>query len=187
MIVEHSSLSLTEEAAFSSFSLCESRLKEAAHPRHPFSTSLIWMEKLDWMFWKAVASRGRAGKGGSRVLIPDLVVMAKVGASGFRVLLLLIVERVVTCHPIDHLGIRHILQFESTFLLREKWKNLNLDVSLVAPSAFVTVIGFWKPEDVGQEYSCKVLGGVGGLGSVLLDEDASSSKRFLLAIARESF
>ncbi|GKE44011.1 hypothetical protein Tco_1471295 [Tanacetum coccineum] len=41
-----------------------------------------------------------------------------------------------------------------------------------------TVIGFWKPEDVGRECSCKVLGGVGGLGLVLLDEDASSSKRY---------
>ncbi|GJS23568.1 hypothetical protein Tco_0452200 [Tanacetum coccineum] len=92
-------------------------LKEAAHPRHPFSASLFWMEKVDWMFWKAskgwmaegagscvmfglapsglsfsvsfsvklsVAGRGGAGKGGSCVLIPDLVVMAKVGALGFR-------------------------------------------------------------------------------------------------------
>ncbi|GJY98548.1 hypothetical protein Tco_0515458 [Tanacetum coccineum] len=47
---------------------------------------------------------------------------------------------------------------------REKWKNLNLDVSLVAPSAWVD-----------------------SLGPVLLDEDASSSKRFLLEIARDSF
>ncbi|GJT16328.1 hypothetical protein Tco_0875034 [Tanacetum coccineum] len=50
-----------------------------------------------------------------------------------------------------------------------------------------TVIGFWKPEDVGRECSGKVLGGVGSLGPVLLDKDASSSKRFLLAIARDSF
>ncbi|GJW76455.1 hypothetical protein Tco_0138137 [Tanacetum coccineum] len=40
----------------------------------------------------SVAGRGGAGKGGSCVLIPDLVVMAKVGASGSGVLLLLIVE-----------------------------------------------------------------------------------------------
>ncbi|GKF58075.1 hypothetical protein Tco_0171612, partial [Tanacetum coccineum] len=39
-----------------------------------------------------------------------------------------------------------------------------------------TVIGFWKPKDVGRECSYKVLEGVGGLGPVLLDEDASSSK-----------
>ncbi|GKF53110.1 hypothetical protein Tco_0160020 [Tanacetum coccineum] len=50
-----------------------------------------------------------------------------------------------------------------------------------------TVIGFWKPEDVGQECSCKVLEGVDGLGPVLLDQKASSSKGFLPAIARDSF
>ncbi|GJR96477.1 hypothetical protein Tco_0268651 [Tanacetum coccineum] len=36
----------------------------------------------------------RVGKGGSRVLIPDLVVIAKVGASGSGNLLSLIVERI---------------------------------------------------------------------------------------------
>ncbi|GJZ93650.1 hypothetical protein Tco_0665853 [Tanacetum coccineum] len=40
----------------------------------------------------SVAGRGGPGKGGSCVLIPDLVVMAKVGASGSGILLLLIVE-----------------------------------------------------------------------------------------------
>ncbi|GKD86499.1 hypothetical protein Tco_1357653, partial [Tanacetum coccineum] len=40
----------------------------------------------------SVAGRGGAGKGGSCVLIPDLVVMSKVGASGLGVSLLLIVE-----------------------------------------------------------------------------------------------
>ncbi|GKD90823.1 hypothetical protein Tco_1366330, partial [Tanacetum coccineum] len=39
-----------------------------------------------------VVGRGGVGKGESCVLIPDLVVMAKVGASGFGVSLLLIVE-----------------------------------------------------------------------------------------------
>ncbi|GJY36548.1 hypothetical protein Tco_0421926 [Tanacetum coccineum] len=58
------------------FSQTPMRLREAAHPRHPFSASLIWTEK--------------AGKGGSCVLIHDLVVMAKVGASGSGVSLLLI-------------------------------------------------------------------------------------------------
>ncbi|GKC69515.1 hypothetical protein Tco_1115398, partial [Tanacetum coccineum] len=41
-----------------------------------------------------VAGRGGAGKGGSRVLILNLVVMAKVGASGSGVSLLQIVERI---------------------------------------------------------------------------------------------
>nr|GEY08998.1 hypothetical protein [Tanacetum cinerariifolium] len=48
-------------------------------------------------------------------------------------------------------------------------------------------IGFWKPEDLGRECSCKVLIGVGGLFLVLLEDDASSSKRFLSAMARDSF
>nr|GEU98569.1 hypothetical protein [Tanacetum cinerariifolium] len=42
----------------------------------------------------SVAGRDGAGKGESCVLIPDLVVMAKVGASGSGVLLLLIAERI---------------------------------------------------------------------------------------------
>ncbi|GJW22941.1 retrotransposon protein, putative, ty1-copia subclass [Tanacetum coccineum] len=49
------------------------------------------------------------------------------------------------------------------------------------------MIGFWKPKELGYECSCKVLRGVGGLVSVLLEEDASSSKRFFPAMARDSF
>ncbi|GJZ21331.1 hypothetical protein Tco_0558370 [Tanacetum coccineum] len=59
----------------------------------------------------------------------------------------------------------------AAFPLREKWKKRSLDVSLVAPSTYIS----------------RVLGGVGGLALVLLEEDASSSKRFLPAIARDSF
>ncbi|GJQ92658.1 hypothetical protein Tco_0003797 [Tanacetum coccineum] len=84
----------------------------------------------------------------------------------------------------------------------ENWKNLNLDVSLVALSTRIRmsrestilpvcsvgkVIGLWKPEELGRECSCKVLGGAGGLSLVLLEEDASSSKRFLPVIARDLF
>ncbi|GKA24689.1 hypothetical protein Tco_0710722 [Tanacetum coccineum] len=49
------------------------------------------------------------------------------------------------------------------------------------------MIGFWKPEELGHECSCKVLRGVDGLVPMLLEEDASSSKRFLPAMARDSF
>ncbi|GJR02484.1 hypothetical protein Tco_0525468 [Tanacetum coccineum] len=42
----------------------------------------------------SVVGRGGDRKGGSCVLIPDLVVMAKVGASGFGVSLLLIVKSI---------------------------------------------------------------------------------------------
>ncbi|GJV99525.1 hypothetical protein Tco_1554777 [Tanacetum coccineum] len=78
------------------------------------------------LVWLAGVGFERVGKGGSRVLTPDLVVMAKVGASGLGVSLFPITERI--------------------------WEN-------------------W----------------VGGLVPVLLEEDASSSKRFLPAIARDSF
>ncbi|GKB38357.1 putative ribonuclease H-like domain-containing protein [Tanacetum coccineum] len=83
----------------------------------------------------------------------------------------------VTGRPTYRLGIGRILQFDSTpllrgilsnhyvaFPLRENWKKRSLDVSLVALSAWL-----------------------GGLVPVLLEEDASSSKRFLPAIARDSF
>ncbi|GKB41299.1 hypothetical protein Tco_0886241 [Tanacetum coccineum] len=63
-----------------------------------------------------------------------------------------------------------------------------LHESMILPVCSVgMVIGFWKSEDVGRECSCKVLEGVGGLGMVLLDEDASSSKRSLPEIGRDSF
>ncbi|GJX09825.1 hypothetical protein Tco_0199684 [Tanacetum coccineum] len=42
----------------------------------------------------SVTGRGGAGKGGSRVLISDLVVMARVGTSGSGVLLWSIAERI---------------------------------------------------------------------------------------------
>ncbi|GJX48357.1 hypothetical protein Tco_0273547 [Tanacetum coccineum] len=105
----------------------------------------------------SVVGRGGAGKGGSYVLILELVVMAKFGASGSRVSLLLIVESIweycsrnslrcwTSISPIpfatsERKGHRRCLPRISiparpAFPLREKWKNLNLDVSLVAPSA----------------------------------------------------
>nr|GEV41550.1 reverse transcriptase domain-containing protein [Tanacetum cinerariifolium] len=65
-------------------------LREATHPLHPFSASLIWTKRAYWMTWKigkrwmakglSDVDRGGAGKGGSWVLTPDLVVMVKVGA-----------------------------------------------------------------------------------------------------------
>ncbi|GKC92068.1 hypothetical protein Tco_1157510 [Tanacetum coccineum] len=59
--------------------------------------------------------------------------------------------------------------------------------STILPVCLVgRVIGFWKPKELGRECSCKVLRGVGGLVLVLLEEDASLSKRFLPAMARDS-
>ncbi|GKE83433.1 hypothetical protein Tco_1557175, partial [Tanacetum coccineum] len=58
--------------------------------------------------------RGGAGKGGSWVVTPNLVVMAK------PALLSKWKKRswVVTCRPTDRLGFGHIHQFDSTLLLR---------------------------------------------------------------------
>ncbi|GJS25175.1 hypothetical protein Tco_0453807 [Tanacetum coccineum] len=59
--------------------------------------------------------------------------------------------------------------------------------SMILPVCSVgRMIGFWNPEELGRECSRKVLRGVGGLVLVLLEEDASSSKRFLPAMARDS-
>ncbi|GJX74046.1 hypothetical protein Tco_0312641 [Tanacetum coccineum] len=166
----------------------------------------------------SVAGRGGARKGGSCVIISDLVVMAKVDASGFghevgELVLKLASDSLFRAilpfsftfavppwikslraevrstrkkwsrnretslsHVVTKVG--GILSSHSaSFPLRRKWRNLNLDVSLVAPSACM----------LSTILKCRVLGGVDGLGPVLLDEEASSSKRFLSAIARDSF
>ncbi|GKE49041.1 hypothetical protein Tco_1480299, partial [Tanacetum coccineum] len=89
----------------------------------------------------------------------------------------------------------------AAFPFREKLKKHSLDVSFVAPSACMMscestilhdrsvgrMIGFWKLEELGRECSRKVLRGVSISVSVLLEKDASSSKRFLPAMARDSF
>ncbi|GJS39556.1 hypothetical protein Tco_0564599 [Tanacetum coccineum] len=169
----------------------------------------------------SVAGHGGAGKGGSRLLIPgNLVVMAKVGASSSRILLLLIDERIweyYSRNPLrpfgailslfllfvvppwrgciafemeetfmegdgssqrSHLGTGRILLFYSILLLYRMSRE-----STIFPICSVgKVIGFWKPEELGRECWCKVLGGVGGLALVLLEEDASSSKRVWMSV-----
>ncbi|GJR04830.1 hypothetical protein Tco_0527814 [Tanacetum coccineum] len=101
--------------------------------------------------------------------------------------------------PIDHLGTGRILLFYSIPLLRS-WKRIQtllmgssspcLNRRIKSPgtrgilsnhSAAFPLREKWK------KHSLDVLGGVGGLALVLLEEDASSSKRFLPAIARDSF
>ncbi|GJU00974.1 hypothetical protein Tco_1111312 [Tanacetum coccineum] len=66
--------------------------------------------------------------------------------------------------------------------------NLMLYESTILPVCSVgRMIRFWKLEELWYVCSRKVLGGVGGLVLVLLEEDASLSKRFLSAMARDSF
>ncbi|GKD06750.1 hypothetical protein Tco_1181724 [Tanacetum coccineum] len=84
------------------------------------------------------------------------------------------------CRPTDHLGIGHILQFDSTPLLRF-WKRIQALYMDSSNPCLNRRIKSLRDEDV------VVLRGVGGLVPVLLEEDASSSKRFLPAMARDSF
>nr|GFA86289.1 hypothetical protein [Tanacetum cinerariifolium] len=106
-------------------------------------------------------------------------------------------------HLMNRLGIRHTLLFDSTPLHRFAPEAIFVfhdgdlfdPVLETDPCAFD---GFVDPlfesedhvskgrEELGRECSCKVLRGVDDLVLVLLEEDASSSKRFLPAIARDS-
>ncbi|GJR88107.1 hypothetical protein Tco_0212118 [Tanacetum coccineum] len=85
-------------------------------------------------------------------------------------------------HLTDRLGIGRIILFDSTPLRRMSRESTILPVHLVG-----RMIGLWKPKELGRECSRKVLRGVCGLVLVLLEEDASSSKMFLSAMARDSF
>nr|GEV33341.1 hypothetical protein [Tanacetum cinerariifolium] len=47
--------------------------------------------------------------------------------------------------------------------------------------------GFWKLAEIGRDCSLKVLRGVDGLAPTLVEDDALSSKKFLSAMAKDSF
>ncbi|GJY11853.1 hypothetical protein Tco_0381162 [Tanacetum coccineum] len=49
------------------------------------------------------------------------------------------------------------------------------------------IIGFWKPFELGKECPRKVLRGFDGLALALVEDDALLSKRFLSAMAKDSF
>ncbi|GJV77043.1 hypothetical protein Tco_1508627 [Tanacetum coccineum] len=78
---------------------CLGRLVKDGWPRGGFLCN-AWFDALRPFFSVSplvklsVANRGGVGKGGSCVLIPDLVVMVKVGALDFGVSLLLIIESI---------------------------------------------------------------------------------------------
>ncbi|GJY51336.1 polyadenylate-binding protein 2-like protein [Tanacetum coccineum] len=48
-------------------------------------------------------------------------------------------------------------------------------------------IRFWKPAELGEECSCRLLRGDVGFGPELAEDEASLSNRFLLAIIKDSF
>ncbi|GJV42169.1 hypothetical protein Tco_1420609 [Tanacetum coccineum] len=66
-------------------------------------------------------------------------------------------------------------------------KKMSRESTILPIHSARLMIGFSKWEELGQECSCKVLRGVKDLVLVSLEEDASSSKRFHSAIARDSF
>ncbi|GJR57019.1 hypothetical protein Tco_1499181 [Tanacetum coccineum] len=134
----------------------------------------------------SVVGYGEAGKGGSCMLIPDLVVMAKVRASGLGFLLLLIAERIweyCSCN-----SSRCWTSMSPIPFVKRVDAELGELIELHAVDPRYVVM-----KDLNQKpflypmMRCRVLEGVGGLGPVLLDEDSSSSMRFLSAIARDSF
>nr|GEV06516.1 hypothetical protein [Tanacetum cinerariifolium] len=213
-----------------------SRLREAAHLRHPFSASSLWMDRADSMSWRVskkwmVGGSGSllcimlgfapsdspfsvapsawlagvgfegVGKGGSWVLTPNLVVMAKVCASGChrsdrtsegkdhrRYLPRTRIHARLGCSACIHRP-RGILYSSRKLgcIAFEMEKRSWMVTGRLTDHLAGRMNGFWKPEELGLESSCKVLGRVGGLVPMLLEEDDSSSKRFLPAIARDSF
>nr|GEY53419.1 hypothetical protein [Tanacetum cinerariifolium] len=94
-----------------------------------------------------VVGYDEVGKEWSRVLVPDLIVIAKVGAKLY-----------LKFAPDD-------------------------PVMTLSPSSFCRLF----PRELGRECCRKVFGGIDGLAPVSLEEDASSSKRFLSAITKDSF
>ncbi|GJX96471.1 hypothetical protein Tco_0352269 [Tanacetum coccineum] len=179
--------------------------------------------------------RGGAGKGGSWVLTPDLVVMVKVGSSSSGVSFFLIVERIwenCSCNSLRCWSSISLIPFAWDFgiviLIEPQKGRIIVDVSLgqayllghVGLLAFIILVGSsivvtdwiwvallpkWKKRSwvvtchptnslgIGHILQfdstplIRVLGGVGGLAPVLLEEDASATKRFLPAIARDLF
>ncbi|GJU34864.1 hypothetical protein Tco_1183218 [Tanacetum coccineum] len=131
----------------------------------------------------SVAGHGGAGKGGSCVLILDLVVMVKAPLNVGGI----VSEMEEMFRGGDMSTHRSSWYWTYSSILIYPSSSMLLESMILPVCSGGMVIRFSKPEDVGRECSCKVLGGIGGLGSVLLDEDTSSSKRFLPPIARESF
>nr|GEV31406.1 hypothetical protein [Tanacetum cinerariifolium] len=91
---------------------------------------------------------------------------------------------VVTGHPTYRLGDLFDQQLEMDLSAFDGFINpLFKSEDHISKGRVRMMIAFWKTEELGYECSRKVL----RLVLVLLEEDASSSKRFLLAMARDRF
>ncbi|GJS78378.1 ribonuclease H-like domain-containing protein [Tanacetum coccineum] len=219
MTAEYSLISLTEEAAFSSFFLMGKKMDRSRSSSSSFFCFLTREGKgrfddLEVVLsaWLARVDFDGDGKGGSRVLTLDLVVIAKVGASGLGGSLFPIVGKIwENCSCISlrervETGLSKLIEFHTAVQRYIVVKDLHQKPFLYSmmgdlfdqvletePGAFDGFVGpLSELEDhiyEGRGYECsrKVLRGVGSLVPVLLEEDASSSKRFLPAMARDSF
>ncbi|GJV33733.1 hypothetical protein Tco_1394133, partial [Tanacetum coccineum] len=61
------------------------------------------------------------------------------------------------------------------------------EFTMVPVCSLGRTVGFWNPDGFKNERSYRLLGACAVFGSILTDDDASSSKRFLPAIAKDSF
>ncbi|GJY01455.1 hypothetical protein Tco_0359607 [Tanacetum coccineum] len=85
---------------------------------------------------------------------------------------------------------KHPCFFSPSFVCRDSSATVDLRVVKKLRRGFFTsnlLNRRFEVEELGWECSRKVLKGVGGLVLVFLEEDASSSNRFLSAMARDSF
>nr|GEU59572.1 hypothetical protein [Tanacetum cinerariifolium] len=110
-----------------------------------------------------------AGKGGSRVLTLDLVVIEKVEHFSYPFHMEFLFE--------DEVG-EFIFKLTSNNPFR-----MSRDLTILPVRSVGRMIGFWKPEELGYECSHKVLRLIGSLVLVLLEEDVSSSKRHKYAVS----
>ncbi|GKD53963.1 hypothetical protein Tco_1287350 [Tanacetum coccineum] len=156
MTAENSSLSLTEEAAFSSLSLCERRLES-------FIIIVLFL---------FLQSGGKRYTGRLRGMVEGLrrecsrKVLEEING-----LVLVLLEE-------DASSSKRFLpaMANDSFCCWRQEAILSLQNSLSGSS-----------RGLGRECSRKVLEEINGLVLVLLEEDASSSKRFLPAMANDSF
>ncbi|GJY14815.1 hypothetical protein Tco_0385237 [Tanacetum coccineum] len=216
MTAEHSSLSLTDEAAFSSFSLCERR---SFRTLAPLGMWIIASRKGregyvdDLEGWYKVGDCEVTPPEFARVSLPSglstsVILWVTDGAGADRSWKRLQASlmgslfswrnrRILSRMNVVHSGGKNLFSNWETncshvvtrpggslsshsFALpfRVKRKNRNRDASFVAPSAWRT-IGFWNPDGFGQECSYKLLGVGAVFGSILTNDDASFSKRFV--------
>ncbi|GKD09682.1 hypothetical protein Tco_1189367 [Tanacetum coccineum] len=181
---EHSSLSLTEKAAFFSFSL------ELWHP----------LACGSWPPEKALSKRpSNVG-----FIISEIEETFLDGEVGKLIEFSAVLMRYVIMKDLDHKPFLYSMvgdltnqilkadpgafdRFVSSLLKSKDHVSISRELKMFPVHLAGKMIGFWKPAELGWECSCKVLRGVDDLIPPLVDDDASSSKRFLPAIVKDSF